>query len=272
MSNGRSNTRAGRGLAPSPAERAAAARSADAARYQGQVNSSNRNAILSRGVGSVLRPQTVNTTGPRPLATPSSSSSWERALSTGLGSQDAVKSKEKVSVKPPEYIPGGSESSFTTDPSNSPEPDPYPSVLPSLSAEQLGSLAERRRIADKRLKLAEEESRKRRELLEASANRNRATAERDSKRSMDDFMREVAGRGLARSPMIAGRETRRAGEDLRLAYGEIDTKLATEISALQDLVSQAELARSEEIASISQDEVNMRADLERLFPAANMYG
>jgi hypothetical protein len=89
---------------------------------------------------------------------------------------------------------------------------------------------------------------------------------------MDDFMREVAGRGLARSPMIAGRGVRRTGEDLRLTYGEIDTKLSTEIAALQDLVSQAELARSEEIASISQDEANMRADLERLLPAANMYG
>lgn len=202
---------------------------------------------------------------------PTSSSSFLDILRTGSNSKPLPTAPADVPSLP-DFIPNGSEDRESTTPSETPQPDPYPTVLPSLSAAQLGALSERRRVADQRLKVAEEESRKRRELLEASANRSRAGAERESKRSMDDFMREVAGRGLARSPMIAGRGVRRAGEDLRLTYGEIDTKLSTEIAALQDLVSQAELARSEEIASISQDEANMRSDLERLLPAANMYG
>jgi hypothetical protein len=71
--------------------------------------------------------------------------------------------------------------------------------------------------------------------------------------------------------MVAGRRVRRAGEDLRLEYGEIDTQLSTEIAALQDLVSRAENERSIGIAQIEQERVNMQADLDRLFPAGSMY-
>jgi hypothetical protein len=71
--------------------------------------------------------------------------------------------------------------------------------------------------------------------------------------------------------MVAGRRARRAGEDLRLQSGEIDTQLSTEIAALQDLVSQAENERSTGIAKIEQERVNMQANLDRLFPASSMY-
>jgi hypothetical protein len=144
-------------------------------------------------------------------------------------------------------------------------------VLPSLSAEQLGQLAERRRLLDERLQQAEAESERRRLLVEASANRSRESAERESRRDITDFMRQAGGRGLARSPMVAGRRVRRAGEDLRLQYGEIDTQLSTEIAALQDLVSRAENERSTGLAQIEQERVNMQADLNRLFPAGSMY-
>jgi hypothetical protein len=151
-------------------------------------------------------------------------------------------------------------------------PDPYPAVLPSLSAGQLGALSQRRSLADQRLKQAQAEKERGTALLGESATRAREGATRDSRRSIEDFMREAAGKSLARSPMVAGRFQRRAGEDLRLAYGEIDTRLSTEIAALQDMVSQAELSRADELAAINQEEVNMRADLERLFPASEMYG
>ena len=151
------------------------------------------------------------------------------------------------------------------------EPDPYPTVLPSLSAEQLGQLAERRRLADERLKQAEAEKERRKGLLEASSIRAREEADRVSKRSLQDFMREAGGKGLARSPMVAGRQVRREGEDLRLKYGEIDTRLSTEVAALQDMVSRAALERDTTIALIEQERVNMQADLDRLFPAAGMF-
>lgn len=153
-----------------------------------------------------------------------------------------------------------------------PDPDPYPTVLPSLSAAQLGELSQRRSVADQRLKQAEADRGRGTTLLEASAIRARQSAERDSRRSIEDFMRQSAGRGLARSPMVAGRQQRREGEDLRLAHGEIDTRLSTEIATLQDMVSKATDARNQEIAFIKQDKVNMRTDLERLFPASGMYG
>ena len=198
-------------------------------------------------------------------STPDRLSSWERGLRPGLDS----------SVKPPttlpDYLPGAKDEIITTDPSEIPKPDPYPTVLPSLSAAQLGQLAERRRLIDERLKQAEAESERRRILVEASATRSRQSAERESQRSIQDFMRQAGGRGLARSPMVAGRGVRRSGEDLRLEYGEIDTRLSTEIAALQDLVSQAENERSIGMSQIEQDRVNMQADLDRLFPAASMY-
>jgi len=266
LSNGRSNPRAGRGRGLTPAQRTARARSADAARYQGAANQYRMNQAKAqdeRQFGDLIRQRNALR-----------SNAASAARLQGAADEYLAANPPKPSdppAAPPSYIPGGDDVSITTDPSNPAQPDPYPTVLPALSSAQLGALAERRRIADQRLKQAETESQKRRELLEASANRSRQTAERQSKRSIEDFMREAAGAGLARSPMVAGRQVRRAGEDLRLTYGEIDTRLSTEIAALQDLVSQAELARAEEIASISQDEANMRADIERLLPAAQMY-
>jgi hypothetical protein len=153
-----------------------------------------------------------------------------------------------------------------------PDPDPYPTVLPSLSAAQLGSLAERRSLADRRLKEAEAAKERGTTLLEASALRARQSEERGSRRSIEDFMRQAGGKGTARSPMIAGRFQRREGEDLRTAYGEIDTRLSTEIATLQDMVSRASLERADTIASLENERVNMQADLERLFPASQMYG
>lgn len=171
---------------------------------------------------------------------------------------------------PPDYVPGGDENQFATDLRNL-QPDPYPTVLPSLSEEQLGQLSERRRLADERLKRAQEEAKRKRGLLDASSERARKDAETLSRQTLEDFMRQAAGKGTARSPMVAGRQVRRAGEDLRLKYGEIDTRLSTEIMALQDLIADAEDKRSSTIAGIEQERVNMQADLERLFPASVMY-
>lgn len=245
------------------------------------VRARNNYALRNRNL---LTPEpTPKPVGPVATAPVAATSSWERAFSGGGGSLgETVRDANRRSRNPdpppppppppPDYVPGGDEESTTTDPSETPMPDPYPTVLPSLSAEQLGALAERRRVIDERLKLAEAESERRRSFLEASAERAKQSAERTSRRSIQDFMREAAGRSVARSPMIAGRFVRRAGEDLRLKYGEIETNLSNEIMALQDLVSRAELERDTELAKIEQERVNMQADLERLFPAASMYG
>jgi hypothetical protein len=160
----------------------------------------------------------------------------------------------------------------TTDPAGTPPKPPlYPTVLPSLSANQLGALAERRRLADERVKSAEALKTRDEQLLQASSLRQRQNVERNSKRDIRSFMTEAAGKGLARSPMVAGRQLRTAGEDLRLKYGEIDTRLSTEIMALQDMVARASEERNMELARIEQDKVNMQANLEAMFPAMYMY-
>lgn len=198
-----------------------------------------------------------------------SESATEPASSFQLESQRSQGSGPIVTK--PDYVPGGNERANNTDLSTfGLDPDPYPAVLPSLSAEQLGQLAERRRIADERLKQAENEMAFKQPLLEASSERARQDAARTGRRALESFMREAGGKGLARSPMVAGRQVRRSGEDLRLAYGEIDTRLSNEILTLQNMVSQASDERNSIIAGIEQERVNMQADLERLFPAASM--
>jgi len=165
-------------------------------------------------------------------------------------------------------------STRTTDPAAPPSygpPPVYPQTLPSLSAAQLGALAERRRLADERVKSAEALKTRDEQLLQASSLRQRQDAERNSKRDIRSFMTEAAGRGTARSPMVAGRQLRTAGEDLRLKYGEIETRLSTEIMALQDMVARASEERNMELARIEQDKVNMQANLEAMFPAMYMY-
>lgn len=232
----------------------AAADANAASRTRSAISQANRYSGMARSLGE----------------SPTSSSSFLDIL--GRRSRPATIPSAPAGVPSlPDFIPGGNEDRSATTPSETPKPDPYPTVLPSLSAEQLGQLSERRRIIDERLKQAEAESERRRTLIEASAERSRKDAERTSNRTIQDFMREAGGRGLARSPMVAGRRVRRAGEDLRLAYGEIDTQLSTELAALQDLVSKAENDRDLAMAGIEQERVNMQADLNRLFPAASMY-
>jgi len=132
-------------------------------------------------------------------------------------------------------------------------------------------LAERRRLVDERAKAARAAAARGESIAEASALSSRQAAERGSKRSLDSFMREAAGKGLARQPMIAGRQVRVANEDLRLKYGEISGQLSSDFMALQDMVDEAMRQRDTELARIEQDRVNMQADLGRLFPAGSMY-
>ena len=200
-------------------------------------------------------------------------SAWERALSTGVGGGSLGATVRAAANRGTTNNGEETIDTVTTNPGDPQQfqPDPYPTVLPSLSAAQLGQLAERRRLADERLKQAEAEKERRKGLLEASSIRAREEADRISRRSIQDFMREAGGKGLARSPMVAGRQVRREGEDLRLKYGEIDTRLSTEVAALQDMVSRAANERDIAIAQIEQERVNMQADLDRLFPAAGMF-
>ena len=152
------------------------------------------------------------------------------------------------------------------------EPKTYPTALPSLSAAQLGALSERRRLADEAAKSAQQRALRGEGIAEASALASRQAAERSSKRGLEEFMREAGGKGLARQPMVAGRQVRVANEDLRLKYGEISGQLSSDLMALQDMVDEAMRQRDTELARIEQDRVNMQADLDRLFLAGSMYG
>ena len=145
-----------------------------------------------------------------------------------------------------------------------PEVPNYPKIAPALSAQQLGSLADRRRLADEAYQQALTGASRSESLSRLNAIRSRESENRKFKRDLEDEMMEFGGAGTARAPRVAGRYARRAGEDLRLKYGEIDSELSTNLSALAQMVEELRLDRDQEIARIDQDEALMRSALENL--------
>ena len=153
-----------------------------------------------------------------------------------------------------------------------PEVPTYPRIAPSLSAEQLGSLAGRRRLVDEAYQEALAGAARSESLSRLNATRKRESERRTFQRDLEDSMMEFAGQGTARAPRVAGRYARRAGEDLRLKYGEIDTELSTNLAALSQMVEELRIDRDQEIAAIDQDEASMRSALENLLNVSQYIG
>ena len=141
----------------------------------------------------------------------------------------------------------------------------YSTTLPSLSAEQFGNLAERRRRVDSRFQ--EAMARKGAESTRVAAEGNIAANNigRGFKRETRAGMGELASRGVARNPRQAGRflrDQRDAETDRR---GELERELTERRRALQMFLEDARRERDDELLVLDMDEVNMRADLDRLF-------
>jgi len=153
-----------------------------------------------------------------------------------------------------------------------PEVPTYPKIAPSLTSAQLGALADRRRVADEAYQEALAGAARSESLSRLSAIRKRQAEDRKFKRNLEDQMREFGGEGTARAPMVAGRYARRAGEDLRLKYGEIDSELSTNLSALSQMVEELRLDRDQEIARVDQDEASMRSAIENLLNVSQYLG
>lgn len=153
-----------------------------------------------------------------------------------------------------------------------PDVPSYPRIAPALTAAQLGSLADRRRLADEAYQEALAGATRSEALSRLSAQRKRDAEKRQFKRNLEDSMQEFGGEGTARAPRVAGKYARRAGEDLRLKYGEIGTELSTNLSALSQMVEELRIDRDQEIARIEQDEASMRSAIENLLNVSQYLG
>jgi hypothetical protein len=147
----------------------------------------------------------------------------------------------------------------------------YSKVAPALSSQQLGALGERRRVAENEYQRTLASVARNEAIYQSDSQRNRQNELELSGRYIRDSTRELAGKGVARSPMFAGRMIRAANQDLQMKWGEIDSRLGVELSSLKSMVDDAMSRRATEIASIRQEEANMRANLDAIFAASSMY-
>lgn len=148
----------------------------------------------------------------------------------------------------------------------------YPTTLPSLSADQFGQLAARRREVDARFQEA---------MARGGAERTRIGAEgqlagnqlrRRFARETRDGMGQLAGRGVARNPRQGGRFLRDQRDAETGEASELAREQAERRRALQMFLEDQRRSRAEELSRLDMDEVNMRADLGRLFPGAGWFG
>lgn len=143
----------------------------------------------------------------------------------------------------------------------------YPTTPPSLSAGQLGQLGERRLAADNALKEAMARAAAERARVDAEGLRQGKVLGRDFRDATRDGMLGLASRGVARNPRQAGRFLREQRDAETEARGELERDLAERRRALQMFLEDARRSRDDELMRVDMDEANMRADLERLFPA-----
>lgn len=142
---------------------------------------------------------------------------------------------------------------------NLPEQPTYSRVAKPLSADILQAFGQRRLAADQAYQnaLAQEESGIGR--FRASFNAAKERLDNEYEKASERLARSLAGRGLARSPMLRGRGERELGQNRADQLGEMQFDLTTEIEGLKQASEQARIQRELILAQIEQDEALARS-------------
>lgn len=146
-----------------------------------------------------------------------------------------------------------------TDPSKGGKSNPYSTQPKPLSAESLKALGEKRLIADEGLQRAKERETSGTLRFQASFEAGKALLTREMKSASDRLSRMLAGRGLARSPMVAGRGQVEIGKKFDDQLGQMKVTLANEIEALKQATLDAQLERRRILADIELEESLLRS-------------
>lgn len=148
----------------------------------------------------------------------------------------------------------------------------YPVGPQPLSAQQMAEKNQRIYAANQAYSMAVAGAARNEGLERLSAINRRKAEERAFSRTTGEQMRQFGGRGTARAPIVAGRYLRDASEDLRLKYGEIDTELGLNLTALQEMVQKAQAERDSVLSMTELESARLATDPLGFFPAAQMYG
>ena len=163
------------------------------------------------------------------------------------------------------------------DPRDMPDPGPqpstagvtqqtftYPSVLPPLSPEAQRAFAERRRAATAAEEQARAQIDRQRQQAEAAAVQGRRQIGEEQQRQSLAGMEELAGRGVARSPMFVNPFQRGVARQAQQRVGELESGLAQTLENLGAALQRAQSERARELADIEMDIMAARSNVPRL--------
>jgi len=139
-----------------------------------------------------------------------------------------------------------------------PQP-PYSNKPKPLSAEAIQALGQKRLVADQGYQRAQERETSGTMRFQASFEAGKALLNREMKSAGDRLSRMLAGKGLARSPMVAGRGQVEIGKKFDDQLGQMKLSLTNEIEALKQATLDARLEREQILAQIQLDEALLRS-------------
>jgi hypothetical protein len=141
---------------------------------------------------------------------------------------------------------------------------PYPTTLPPLSPEMLAAIEARRRAANRGLLETEAQVESRRTQAELENIGRLLGIGEQAGRTRRSGMQELAGRGVARSPMYANPFRREVARVQQEQIGLSQQQLAGTLDQLQAALQSARQRRESELAQIAFDEAMARSDVNRL--------
>lgn len=209
------------------------------------------------------RPATAPTVGPTPANLFRSQSQASQGEGPGLPVGSFTDGRTTTIPKPaiPQFpkMDIGDFFGFSTSPFSLPQAPEYSRVAKPLSADVLQAFGLRRSAVDEAYKtaLAQEESGIGR--FRASFEAAKQRLDNEASTASSRIARQLAGRGLARSPMVRGRQERELGQVVDDQLGEMKLNLSTEIEGLQQASENARLQRLNLMAQIEQEEALARS-------------
>lgn len=213
----------------------------------------------------------------RPSATRPSSRqrSFDEAVRLGLPSyaQDSARVTMGLTKRPSGDGGGGNDSAPTPPPDPGPQGSTagvssgtfrYSSVLPPLSPEAQRAFAERRRQATAAYERAEQDVARQRQQAEAAAVQGRRQIGQEQAQQSRAGMAELAGRGVARSPMFVNPFQRQVARQAQQRVGELEMGLGQTLENLRLALQDAEAARERELNRIEFDILAARSNVPQL--------
>ena len=161
-----------------------------------------------------------------------------------------------------------------SDPRDIPDPGPvastagvssgtftYPSVLPPLSPEAQAAFLERRRAATRAEEQARAQVDRQRKMAEGAAVQGRAEIARQQGEQSRAGLSELAGRGVARSPMFVNPFQRGVARQAQARVGELEMGLSQTLENLSAALQAADNQRAAELARIDTDMLTARSNV-----------